>query len=56
MSFREQRLSQGILLDDGALFGPGVVELYLTTADPDIHGSRANGGIKLSSSDFEQIT
>lgn len=53
VSFREQRLSLGILLDDGAPFWPGVAQPYLITADPDIHGSRGKGGIKLSSLDLE---
>lgn len=54
MSFRKQRLSLGILLDDGAPSGPVVVELYLIRADPGTDGSRGKGGIKLLSLDLEQ--
>lgn len=51
--FREQRVSLVILLDDGAPFAPGVVELYLIRTDPDTHGT-GKGGSKLSSLDLEQ--
>lgn len=39
-------VSLGILMDDGAPFGPGVVELYFIRADPDTDGSRGKGAFK----------
>lgn len=56
VSFREQRLSLGVLLGSGTPFGPCVVELYLIRADPDTHGNGENGGIKLADLDLEQGT
>lgn len=54
VSFREQRLSLGVVLGAGAPFGHCVAELHLRRADPDTYGNGENQGIKLVDLGFEQ--